>query len=186
MDSIDNKKSGREIFIDKYVEYICSMSHVSKITKLDNYFYQLILFIHEGSEKYNTPKVTHKIKNNCLFVNKIFDDKFTFKDHGVECSMYMKYIMEYCPDEVTLDIMQGHTQPQTFYGCDFECGSTFLLIADKLKSLGYTKESLLQQQQELEHSKIYDTKEVYETKQKKYKQRLITTKNICLFIAGVK
>lgn len=179
--------SYRELFVEKYVEYICSMTHVSKITQFNNYFYQLILFIHEGAEKHNKPSVTHKIKNNCLFVDKIFDDKFSFKEHGVEYNMCVKYITEYCNNEIQMDMMQGHTQQQTFYGCDFECPTTFKLISDKLKFLmcSQTKESLIKQQKELEQSKMNDSPDIFDAKQKIFKQRLITTKNIMIFIDAI-
>ncbi len=179
------ERSEREIFVDKYIDYLCSMPSVSKITCFNGYFYELILFVHENTEKHNVSTFNHKIKNNCLFVNKIFDNAFKFADHGDEYNMYAKYIMTYCPDEIQHDTMQGHTQQEVYYGCNFECPTTFKLIAEKLKGLGYTKQSLLQQQKELEISKHLDSQEIFESKQKKFKQTLITTKNICGFVLAV-
>lgn len=184
MSNITINKSTREIFIDKYVEFVCSMTHVSKIVKFDNYFYQLILFLHDGTEKYNTTTVKHKLKNNCFFVDKIFDPSIQLMSHGAEYGMYKKYIMEYCPDEIQLDWTQENTQPSHYYGCDFQCPTTFTQISNKLKSIGYTKDFILQKQSELEYSKINDSKEDYESKLKQFKQHLITTKNISTFITA--
>jgi hypothetical protein len=180
------QQTQREIFVDKYVEYFLKMTHVSKISQMDCYFFQLILFIHEGSEKHNLDKIDHKIKSNCLFVNKIFDDTFLFRDHGAEYQMYTRYISEYCPDEIQLDTAVGHAQSQIFYGCNFKCPTTFELIAQKLKTCGYSKEQILQQQKDLKYVEQTGSIEEYNLKQKQFKQCIITTKNICTFIGAIK
>lgn len=179
--------SERDIFVDKYISYLCEVQHVSKIKQFKGYFYELLLYIHENATKHNMSTVSHKIKNNCLFVNKIFDNDFVFFDHCDEYNMYVRYITVYCPDEIQNDTMQGHTQQEKYYGCDFQCQTTFKLIVTKLKTLTeYSKESLLKQQDELEKLKSNIDLEEFNLKQKKFKQSLITAKNICGFINAVK
>lgn len=176
----------RETFANKYIEYLLNMTHLSKITKFDCYFFQLILFIHEGS---NEMGQTYKIKNNCFFVDKLFDKAVTFRNHGAEYQMYTRYIAEYCPDEITVDTsitgqLKSATQSQNFYGCNFKCQTTFKLIAQKLKTQGYTKVKILQLQNELKMLEKENI-EACELKQQELKKCIVTTKNICMFIKNV-
>lgn len=177
--------SPREEFANKYVEYFIEMNHVSKITTLNNYFFQLILFLHEGGEKFDTTLSTHKIKENCFFIDKVFENTVQFYGHGDESQMYIKYICEYCPEEIKKEIIFGNSNPQTFYGCDFQCPLTFELISEKLKKLGFTKAELIEQQNEIAKLKDENSEE-YEKKLNEYKKNVTRVRNICTFRQAVK
>lgn len=176
----------KDEFVDKYVQYILKMETLSDITTFDNVFYQLVLFVHDNTQQFNSSHHTHKLKENCLYVNKIFQPDIKFYDHGHETLTYIKYIQEFCPTEISQETIQGNSNIQTLYGCDFRCTHTFNLISDKLKTCGFSKEKLTQQQNELTKLKndlINDPSKQgeYDEKLIKFKKDLITVKNICLF-----
>ncbi len=187
--SFFSEKSHRELFIEKYVNYILCMEHESCIAKMDNYFYQLILFLHPNSEKYNDPKISHKIKENCLFINKTFDDKFLFNNdnnNGNESAMFLNYVANYCPLEITEESTINNPQVQKFYGCDFTCPTTFECIVRKLKTLGYSKEKLVNLQNEAKQLRRDGHENEYNNKMTELKRNMLIVKNICLFISANK
>ena len=180
----------RETFVNSYIQYLLKMKHISTITRLDGLFFQLILFLHPNTDDLNTTSFPHKIRDNCFYVNKIFQNSVTFQNHGQESQMYTKYITEFCKKEITQENIFG-TQ-RTFYGCDFDCTTTFNLISEKIKNHGFNKEQLLEQQKDLkqlrrriekesddEHIEFLETQ--YNKQMDMFKQNVITVKNICIF-----
>lgn len=187
-------------FANAYVQYLLKMDYVSSISQMDNMFFQLILFVNKDGEKFNDLMIQHRISDNSFYANKIFQSGIVFHDHGNESRMYMKYISDFCSDEVKIEQV-ANGPIQTFYGCDFKCDATFKLIADLLKNCGYSKEKLLEQQTELKTLKetlltsnnSSDCNDCcndncgsklqleYNKKIDKFKQDVITVKNICLF-----
>lgn len=180
-----DRLSSRQDFINKYVYYLLKMEHVSEMTSFDNVFFQLILFLHKGSENLNDTVNSHKMKDNCFYSSKIFQTSVIFQDHGLESVMFTKYIEEFNPT----------TSDDEFYSCDFKCAVTFEMISNKLKLYaqenGLTKESLAMQQNELiklkkscEDSENFSKE--YKIELGKFKKNLTVTKNICLFRKLVK
>lgn len=162
----------KEEFVDKYVNYLLKMNFISDIDKFDKLFYQLLLFLHKDTKKYNNHAFSHKLKDNCFYINKEFINDVTLQDNGRELEMFVKYIKKYCPSEMDED----------YFGCDFKCPLLFTMISEKLKHSGYSKQKLFDQQEELNLLKLDPEKlNEYECKLNKFKQDLITVKNICLF-----
>ena len=177
--------SSRQDFVNKYVHYLSKMEHVSEMTSFDNVFFQLILFLHKGSENLNDMGNSHKMKDNCFYSSNIFQTSVIFQDHGLESVMFTKYIAEFNPT----------ISDDEFYSCDFKCSITFEMISSELKLYAQendlTEKSLAMQQNELiklkkscEYSENFGKE--YEIKLAKFKKNLIVTKNICLFRKLVK
>lgn len=185
MSSVVDEQFTKEQFVQNYVNFICEMTHLSKITKFFGSFYELILFLHDGGEIHHNCLLTHKIKNNCFFVNNVFDENIKFRNFGVEYQNYVKYIAKYCPSEIQSKITNNNTHVEISYKCNFKCPTTFLLIKNKLLSLGYTRELLQLKKEELSNLKQMKNVEEYEKKHIEFQQMLITIKNICTFVKAV-
>lgn len=183
----------KDAFVNKYIEYIEKMETISDIKSFDNLFYQLILFVHPNTEQFNNGTHNFKIKDNCLYIDKIFQPDVTFYDHSHESLVYIRYIQEFCPLEITSELVNGSPYSQTMFGCNFRCFDTFNLISEKLKNCGYSKERLIEQQTELTKLKSELKNDImtpfkfssksneYDEKLNKFKKDITIVKNICLF-----
>lgn len=179
---MEEKLSVRDIFVDEYVNYILKMNHISKINKFNGHFYELILFIHKETISPDCHLQNYKLKNNCFFINNVFDETTHLQDHGLEYQMFTKYVTEFCPSEISINLDKPDDCKPYVYGCNFDCSSTFNLITKKLKKVAHSKEEIMLAHHNLELLKKSDNLEEYKIKEKEYKQLLITTKNICAFI----
>lgn len=183
----------KDAFVNKYIEYIEKLETVSDIKSFDNLFYQLILFVHPNTEQFNDSLNVFKLRDNCLYVNKNFQPDIKFYDHGHESLVYIRYIQEFCPSEITSEIMNNSNYAETMFGCNFRCFDTFNLISEKLKKCGYSKDKLVRQQEEVIRLKyelnndpmtpanFASKSNEYDEKMNKLKKDIIIVKNICLF-----
>lgn len=183
--------STRELFADSYIEYLLSLDHVVQISKMDNYFFQLILFLHKDSDVHNNIQFAHKISLNCFYVNKNFQNNIVFSNNGKESTLFIKYIIDHCPTEISKEFNSSNILT-TFYKCDFQCQLTFQIISEKLRLYAeknnLTKNEITKKIKELKELKNENliSQNKFDNLNDEITNDLIKIKNICTFRKFIK
>jgi hypothetical protein len=131
-----------ENFADFFIEQLLDMKHVSGMTKLDNYFYQLYLFLSPVGFLYNCNSTNHYIMNISKY--KIINKKIAYCCDFVSNSLLISHYTEIC-DVKWYNFLKFFLCANSFdqngkhigYDSKIKCVELFAVIVVKLEKLEY-------------------------------------------------
>ena len=176
--SINADKDDEEI-ANLFIKQLLEMNHIATITKLDNYYYQLLLFLDKDGYLYNDQENEHFMRNDRIALKKmlpeissygcaVYVDGVSVSVHRNQCNTkWYLYLKKKFP------VNQHYSNDNKIdgYSSDHKCPELFELIVRKLEELEYSEESYIRMSDEL---KELDPKVTNIEKEKIETSRLIS------------
>lgn len=154
VNSVDEYDDFKDINMDKiadmFINMLLEMKHVSTVTSLDNYYYQLLLFLDPDGFLYNSDKNEHFMVNASKLKQIMPETIFYCCDILINGTIINKYKKICDPKWYAFlkkkFIPSQHVEQQNDkekingYSSNYKCSELFYLIVQKLEKLEYSEE----------------------------------------------